>query len=507
MSSQFTATTSFWAATTELPAAPPLTENTRADVCVIGAGLAGLTTAYLLAREGLSVVVLEAGRIGGGETGRTTAHLSNALDDRYYELERLFGQPGAQLAAESHTAAINWIERTTAEEGIDCEFARLDGYLFAPPGGCLETLRRELAAAQRAGLREVEWVSRAPLASFDTGPCLRFPRQGQFHPLKYLRGLAAACTRAGGRLFAGTRAIEVKGGATAVIRTSGGAVVTAAAVVVATNSPVNDPLLMHTKQSPYRTYVIAAPVPAGAVTPALYWDTLDPYHYVRLQRAGGGRELLIVGGEDHRTGEEDDGAERFACLAAWTRERFPMIQGIEQQWSGQVLEPVDSLAFIGRKPQDAPNVYLATGDSGHGMTHGTIAGLLLTDLICGRQNRWASLYSPARLALPAVGDFLREGATVTAHYTDLVADGDVDSTQAIKPGAGAIIRRGLAKLAAYRDEHGALHTRQAICPHLGCVVAWNSTEQSWDCPCHGSRFDPYGRVLSGPAVSDLVGQG
>src|SRR5437868_1573461 len=393
-------TTSPWWAMDETPPFSPLDRHTQADVCVVGAGIAGLTTAYMLAREGRSVVVLDDGPVGGGETGRTTAHLSNALDDRYYNLESLFGETGARLAAESHTAAIDCIERIVDREEIDCDFERLDGYLFVPPDCPKDELEREMDAARRAGLR-VEWANRAPIRDFDTGRCLRFPRQAQFSPLRYMSGLVRAFTRDGGRIFTGTHADEIRGGSPARVTTCGGHVVTAGAVVVATNAPVTDRLLVSTREGKYRTYVIGAHVPRGSVTKALYWDTPDPYHYVRLQSAGGGGgdayDLLIVGGEDERVGDHDDGDERFAELYRWTRRRFPMIGKIEFQWSGQIVEPTDSLAYIGRMPLDQPNVFIATGDSGHGMTHGTIAGILLTDLIQGRQNEWAGLYDPSRL--------------------------------------------------------------------------------------------------------------
>jgi glycine/D-amino acid oxidase-like deaminating enzyme/nitrite reductase/ring-hydroxylating ferredoxin subunit len=495
----------------EMLSTPALQRNECAEVCVVGAGIAGMTTAYLLAREGRSVLVLDDGPIGGGETGRTTAHLSNALDDRYSELERLFGTEGARLAAESHTAAIDLIEQIVCEEKIECDFERVDGYLFVPPDESSETLEDELEAARRAGLRDVQWVDRAPLADFDTGRCLRFPRQGQFAPLKYLGGLARAIQRDGGRIHTSTHAEEVRGGSPACVRTSGGPIVNAAALVLATNSPVNDLLSLSAKQHAYRTYVIGAEVPRGSVTKALYWDTPDPYHYVRLQSGGhevgegyATEDILIVGGEDHKAGEEDDGDEHFAELYRWTKRRFPMMGKVAYQWSGHIMEPSDSLAFIGRYPGDAANIFVATGDSGHGITHGTIAGMLLTDLIQGRPNAWANLYDPSRLVANAALDYVRDNANVLAHYTDWLTGGEVGSADAIKRGEGCILRRGLMKIAAYRDENGALHERQAYCKHLGCVVAWNSTEKSWDCPCHGSRFDARGRVINGPAISNLA---
>ncbi|HKY28543.1 MAG TPA: FAD-dependent oxidoreductase [Pyrinomonadaceae bacterium] len=481
----------------------PLTKKAFADVCVVGAGIAGMTTAYLLAQEGKAVIVLDDGPVGGGMTGRTTAHLVTALDDRYFELERLHGEEGARLAAQSHRASIDCVERIVNDDQIDCEFERLDGYLFVPPEDSLEILDDELAAAHRTGLIDVEKVSRVPWDSFDTGPALLFPRQAQFHPLKYLAGLAEAIKRKGGRIHTETHATEIEGGKLAHIKTGNGGVVTADAVVIATNSPVNDLISIHTKQAAYQTYVIGARVPTGSITRALYWDTPDPYHYVRLETIGS-YDVLIVGGEDHKTGQEDDAIERFAALEDWTQTRFPMIEKIEYRWSGEVMEPVDSLAFIGHNPNDAANVYIATGDSGNGMTHGTIAGMLLTDLIVGRDNEWAEIYDPSRKTLRAIPEFAKENLNVATEYIDLVLPGEVDSVDEIDLGSGAIIRRGLTKVAVYRDEDGVAHERSAICRHLGCVVNWNSLETTWDCPCHGSRYDAYGHVIQGPANSDLA---
>ncbi|HZG52493.1 MAG TPA: FAD-dependent oxidoreductase [Pyrinomonadaceae bacterium] len=506
-------TTSVWMQTADVPEQTQLKADVQADVVVVGAGIAGLTTAYLLAKDGRRVVVIDDGPVAGGETCRTTAHLSNALDDRYYELERLHGERGARLAAASHTAAIDRIEIIVNEENIDCDFTRLDGYLFVPPGDDPAELGDELRAAHRAGLTEVEHVERAPVESFDTGAALRFPRQAQFHILKYLRGLAEAVRRGGGEIYTRTHATKIEGGTEARVETANGATVTAAVVVVATNSPVNDLVAIHTKQAPYRTFVVGGRVPRGSVPQILLWDTPDPYHYVRTQRvaaeegAGAGDyDVLIVGGEDHKTGQADDAEERFRCLEEWTRERFPQVESFEFRWSGQVMEPADGLAYIGRNPLDKDNVYIATGDSGHGMTHGTIAGMLLADLIAGRENAWAELYDPSRkpLSTSAIKDFAEENLNVAAQYTDLVTPGEVSDASEIKAGDGAIIRRGLTKVACYRDESGALHERSAICAHLGCVVRWNSTEKTWDCPCHGSRYQTDGHVVNGPAISGLA---
>lgn len=503
-------TTSVWMATAEVPAYSPLKENATADVCIVGAGIAGLTTAYLLTREGQSVIVLDDGPLAGGETSRTTAHLTNAFDDRFHELERLHGARAARLAAESHTAAIDLIEQIIDEEKIDCDFERLDGYLFVPPGESTEQLDEELRAAHRAGLTEVEYVERVPYDGYDFGAALRFPHQGQFHILKYLNGVAARITRAGGRIYTKTHAAEIKGGEEAHVLTSDGFKVSAGSIVVATNTPVNDLVAIHTKQAPYRTYVVGARVPSGSVPHMLLWDTPDPYHYVRLQsmNAVGGvvpYDVLIVGGEDHKTGQAEDFDERFRRLEEWARERFPVIDEVEFRWSGQVMEPVDGLAFIGRNPLDSDNVFIATGDSGQGMTHGTIAGRLLTDLILGRDNEWAALYDPSRISLKAGVEFAKENLNVAAQYADHLTAGEVESEEEVAAGAGAIMRRGLKKVALYRDEAGALHEFSAVCTHLGCVVAWNGKEKTWDCPCHGSRFDSAdGHVVNGPAIKGLA---
>lgn len=494
---------SVWAGTA-VPEFPRLDRDVRVDVCIVGAGIAGLSAAYELIRGGRSVVVLDDGAIGSGETGRTTAHLANAIDDGYLELERLHGEKGAAIAAESHTAAIDRIESIVADEKIDCSFERVDGYLFPGPGDDVRLLEREADSARRAGLASVELLKRAPQPFLGIGPCLRFPRQGQFHPLRYLSGLAGAIQRRGGRIYCGTHVSDVKDGTPATVETSDGPAVTAADVIVATNTPINDRFTIHTKQAPYRTYAIAARVPAGSVAHALFWDTCNPYHYVRVEPSSDeAGELLIVGGEDHKTGQPESGTDRHELLEQWARARFPMLGSIEYRWSGQVLEPVDYVAFIGRNPGDR-HIFVHTGDSGMGMTHGVLGGMLNSDLILGRENPWAALYDPARRTLGAAREFLRENVNVAAQYGDWLTSGDVSDPAAIAPGTGATVRSGLRKLAVYRAPDGTLHQHLAACPHLGCSVRWNGVENSWDCPCHGSRFDPYGKVLNGPASADLA---
>ncbi|HEY4650002.1 MAG TPA: FAD-dependent oxidoreductase [Pontibacter sp.] len=499
------ASKSVWIDGVTMPATKPLQENTACDVCIVGAGIAGLTTAYLLAKEGMKVVVLEAkDTICGGETSRTTAHLASALDDGFPELIRLFGVEGTRLAVQSHMAAIDKIEEIVKDEKIDCDFKRLDGYMFANNQQEEEQLTKELEAVHQIGWRDVVLRKSCPADGLTNLPCLHFPNQGRFHVLEYLSGLANVLIDKGVRIYTSSKAVEFRSGPVATIVTQDGHAVSANHLVVTSNSPVNDKVTMHTKQAPYRTYVIGARVPNGAVPDALYWDMQDPYHYVRLQEApDGAGELLIIGGEDHKTGQDAYPAMHFQELEHWMRLRFPMAGEVVYRWSGQVLEPVDCLAFIGRNPGDADNVYIATGDSGHGMTHGTIAGMLLTDLIMGRKNEWAAIYDPARVSLKTTGEFLKENLNVAAQYTDYVTPGEVSDPSEVMPGTGSIMRRGTSKIAVYCDQDGVRHECSAICTHLGCVVSWNNVESSWDCPCHGSRFDPFGKVITGPATKDL----
>lgn len=478
------------------------------EIVIVGAGISGLTAAYCLAKAGKKVVVIEDGLIGSGETGRTTAHIANALDDRYSEIEKTFGSEKARLAAESHTAAISFIERTINEENIECDFYRLDGYLIMHPSDKVKTLQEEYEAARRAGL-SVELAASVPDINYN-GPAVRFPDQAQFHPMKYINGLAKLIIEMGGQIFCHTHAdkisregVEGKGWR-----------VTAQEVVVATNTPVNDLVTMHTKQHPYRTYVIAAEIPKGSVSRQLWWDTGDmnstwvakPYHYVRTQSFNELSDLLIIGGEDHKTGQagKEDilEEERYQNLERWAKEKFPMITNIAYTWSGQVLEPIDMMGFIGLNPGDE-NIYIITGDSGNGMTHGTIGGMLVSDLILSRKNPWKELYDPSRITLSTVVDYLSENTNMALQYGDFFTAGDGRSLGELKTNEGMIVRTPTGKVALYKDPDAKLHAYSAICPHLGCHVRWNNDEKSFDCPCHGSRFTCEGKVVNGPSNSDL----
>lgn len=494
---------SYWMTTSALPDFEPLKSNLRVQVGIVGGGISGLTTAYELTRRGFSVIVLDDGLIGGGETSRTTAHLSNALDDRYYILEQYLGNDNARIAAESHSAAITFIEKVCVQNEIACGFERLDAYLFNPPGEGSDNLEKELQAAQRAGIQGVSLVERAPLTSFDSGPCVKFPNQAQFMPLMYMEGLARCIVAQVGQVATRTHVESMEEHAQGCrLMTDSGFVVEAENLVIATNSPINNPFFPHLKQASYRTYVIAGHIPRGSVLKALYYDTKDPYHYIRIVE-NQDADLLIVGGEDHRVGISKNALEIYGILESWTRERFPQFGPVTQRWSGQIVEPIDGVAFIGRS-KPGSRIFIVTGDSGNGLTHGTIAGLLIPDLIMGVSNPWEKLYDPSRKSVAAFRPFMEENAETLAQYRDWVTQADVVSVDEIPPNSGAILRKGLKKIAAYKDDLGRVHLLSAICPHLKGLVRWNAVEKTWDCPCHGSRFKCTGEVINGPANASLT---
>jgi glycine/D-amino acid oxidase-like deaminating enzyme/nitrite reductase/ring-hydroxylating ferredoxin subunit len=422
------------------------------------------------------------------------------------------------------------VESIVNEEKIDCDFERLDAFLFLDPSDKRKSLEDELEATHRAGISETELLERVPLESFDTGPCIRFLRQGQFHPIKYLHGLSKAIMKNGGQIFTETHAQEISSNG---IVTSDGYKIDSKNIVVATNTPVSidEQSKIYDKQEPYRTYVIGAQIKKGSITKALYWDTgnsesknsVPPYHYVRIQNVhndNNKNDLLIIGGEDHKTGDlEYKPEDRFDKLIVWAKARFP-IEDIIYRWSGQVMEPKGSLAFIGHNPNDANNVYIATGDSGNGMTHGTIAGILLTDMIVGKENHWATLYDPSREIKENKNnnDNNADNSDRSSSKNNNLESDDENTKveeelnksplEEISTTQGKVIeeRKNGKKnpIAVYKDEMGQSHSYSGICTHLGCTVIWNSLEKSFDCPCHGSRFSgSTGRVINGPANSKL----
>ncbi len=486
-----------WLSKDDIPNEGPLRNNINTDICIIGGGITGLTTAYLLGESGKKVVVLEDGNLASGESGRTSAHLCNVLDERYVSLEKMYVESNVKRVAESHTEAINTIERIVAMNNIECDFKRVDGYLFLDEETPLESLVNEHAAAKKAGI-DVELSHHEMVGSMKLGSHLRFANQARFHPVKYLAGLAKAIVLQGNKIFTQTHASDLKLGKKIKIRTADHYVVTADFLVIATNAPIFDKAFVFTKQQANRTYVIGVEVDPNGIEDALYWDTKNPFHYIRFQKQDD-KTIAIIGGEDHRTGIQVNPNEIFTKLTDWSRNLIPHLGAIQYYWSGQIMQPADCLAYIGLNPTDDKNIYLATGDAGNGLTHGTIAGLLLRDQILGKDNPWSEIYLPTRKPFKNLTALAKSNITGAASLIQYVTPGTVKSVDEIENGNGEIIRDGFSKHAVYRDKGGQIHQCTAICNHMGGIVSWNALEKSWDCPLHGSRFTPLGDVLNAPA--------
>jgi glycine/D-amino acid oxidase-like deaminating enzyme/nitrite reductase/ring-hydroxylating ferredoxin subunit len=496
------ASKSLWMDVDVIPAAGTLDGEASCDVVVVGSGIAGISTAYELSQRGRSVIVIDRKRIAGGMTSRTSAHLAPLCDDLMSEFRKIKGVEAARLFYESQAAAVDRIEDVQKAERIDCDFRRLDGYLFQGKDMPADVIDQELDAVREVGA-PVHRLVGVPLQGCERRHVLRYPRQAAFHPLKYLAGVAKVCHGRGVTFYADSPVIEVtEANGSVAVKTARGTI-RAAHAVVATNASIADRFALHTKAAPYRTYVATFQIERGALPDALYWDTEDPYHYVRLQPGPNGRDFLLVGGEDHKSGEADDAGKRLARLQAWARGLIPGLGAVTHEWSGQVLDTIDYAGFIGRDP-GSELIYVAMGDSGQGLTHGVMGAMLNASLILGEQNPWTDLYSPGRTPLKAAKHYVTENLTALKNLSEYLAAGELSSFDELKAGQGAIIRRGLEKIAAYRDERGGLHLHSAACTHVGCHLHWNSFETCWDCPCHGSMFDVSGQPINAPAISALA---
>jgi glycine/D-amino acid oxidase-like deaminating enzyme/nitrite reductase/ring-hydroxylating ferredoxin subunit len=498
-------TNSVWSEATPAPPYPPLAGNVTVDVAVVGGGVTGITAALLLARAGRRVAVVEARRIGKGESGKTTAHLTEALDVPYHTLISRFGLAGARLAAAGQRAAIERIAAFTEECAIECDFQRVSGFAYAETSGERAALEREAAAVRRLGLNAA-LVERAPLP-FPIAGALRFENQATIHPRVYLQGLERAFVTLGGRIFEDTQVVAIDEGDPCRVISDRG-VVAARDVIVAAHVPIVNRVLLHAKLAAYRSYVVGIDLTGDAgIGDGLYWDMADPYHYIRAHTIGG-RRFLIVGGEDHKVGEADDTTAPFERLESYVRVRFGRdVAPTDYRWSGQIVVSADGLPYVGRNSM-SHDVFVATGYGGNGITQGTLAATVLADEICGLANPLAELLDATRIKpFASAGAVLAENLDYPKHMLADRLPGSIEegaeALAAIPPGEGQVLSLGGERLAVYRNANGQLGALSAKCTHLGCLVHWNTTEKSWDCPCHGSRFDPHGRVLNGPAVNAL----
>ncbi|MEA2333189.1 MAG: hypothetical protein QOH58_3327 [Thermoleophilaceae bacterium] len=489
--------TSLWLDTVDRAPRPALLADVHADVCVVGAGITGLSAALELARTGASVTVLEGRFVGAGATGYTTAKLSSLHGLSYARLEGSLGGDAARVYGEANERGIARAFELAGELGIDCELRRKPNLTYSESPADRGRIEAETEAAQRAGL-PATLVEDSDLP-YPIASAVRFADQAQFHPVKYLQGLAAALEGLGVRIHEGTLAVSVDAGAPCRVRTEGGRTVTAGSVVVATHLPFLDRGLYFARCHPERSYVVAAPYEGTAATAGMYLSTESPAHSIRTHTVGA-HTWLLVGGESHKTGQADE-RQRYDRLEGWARERF----GVEpaMRWATQDHMPADGVPYIGPVDPISKNVYVATGFRKWGLAMGIAASELLASWVEGRDHVWRELFDTRRVRPRAsAGALLRENLNVALHFVGdrLVKRAGVES---IGPGEGRVVGAGLGQRAVYRDGDGTLHALSARCTHLGCIVSWNSGEQTWDCPCHGSRFAASGEVIAGPAVKPL----
>jgi glycine/D-amino acid oxidase-like deaminating enzyme/nitrite reductase/ring-hydroxylating ferredoxin subunit len=482
---------------------PALSGDLDVDVAVVGAGITGVTTAYLLVRAGVSVALLEQSRIGFGATGYTTAKLTVGHGLIYRDLVDAHGKDAARLYARSNEEAIERVAAIVDEHGIDCDLERTSNFVYAEAATSVRDLERELEAMSAAGV-DAGLTTETDLP-YPVAAAIRVGRQGQFHPWKYVAALARLVADAGGLVFESTRVRHVRSGSPCVVEADGGRLC-ARHVVVATQLPFLDRGLFFAKAHPVKSYAVAAAVDEAAAPLGMYISIDEPTRSVRSTPAGDGRRILVVGGESHKPGTEADTHTRYARLERFLAERFGAGPA-EYRWSTHDYVPVDRLPYIGRLRRGDDRVLVATGFAKWGLTKGTIAAQVLTDEILGRPNPYADLYDAKRLApRQSATRFARENGGVGVRFFGdrLRPRGGRAEIERLEPGGGTVARVGTTLYAAHRDEAGELHVLSARCTHLGCIVGWNAADSAWECPCHGSRFAGDGTLVQGPATADLA---
>lgn len=487
---------SYWLASTPDTSYPALNGDIRTDVAVLGGGITGITTALLLKKGGLRVALVEAGRIVRSVTGFTTAHISSAQGNYYRKLIDSFGTEKARMCAHSAEASIEKIVSLASEYRIDCDLSRPAEYVYSASEDEVEDLKSEFEAVRQLDL-PVTYVSRAPLP-FENYGAIRYDHQAKFHPRKYLLPLAEAVNGDGSSIFENTRATDIEDGETCKVKTDRGTI-TAANIVVATQVPFTLKDLLVGRMKPYRSYVLGVRA-EGDLSEDMFYSTEEPCHYIRTTPAEGG-PLLIVGGEDHKTGAVTNTAENYRRLEKYTRERYK-VKSVDFSWSTQDYYSFDSLPFIGRMP-DMKHCYVGTGYKGTGMTYGTVAAMVISDQILKGSSPWQEVYDPHRVKLSKEAvPLLETQAQIAKHYVGERLKAPAPPADIPAGGAGLAEIKG-ERANVYRDESGTLHAVRPQCTHMGCYTEWNEAEKTWDCPCHGSRFDLDGSVIHGPAVRPL----
>lgn len=496
---QLGATEALWEAERPATRWTPLDRDLDVDVAVIGAGVTGLSAALRLARAGRRVAVLERHRVGHGATGLSGAHVTALLDHGYAALAATLGRDGAARVWEAAREAVSRVEALARESGEDVGFARVPEYLWAADEAQRDAVRREFDALAALGA-PVELPGRTPLP-FAVRAALRVSGQARVNPQRYVAALARLAESAGARIFEDTPVLAVEDGEPCVVHSAGGRVVRAGHVLLATHAPLTR-FALQARCAPYTRYAVA--FPAQAAPGLVACDRGTPAHSVATVEEGG-RAWWVAGGGDHRTGQGGDTRARFDALVAWCCERFGVREGdIAHRWSAQVIETLDGLPFIGRVP-GRERTLVATGFGGTGLSWGTLGGEMIADAAMGVATPWDELFAPERFdpLAEAPRGILEAASTGAAYLRDHLQSTEVTNFDEIPLGVGCMVRRGLTLYAGYRDLRGHLTVLDATCPHLGGVVRFNPATGTWDCPCHGSRFDTEGDVLDGPATEGL----
>ncbi|WMJ72453.1 FAD-dependent oxidoreductase [Cytophagaceae bacterium ABcell3] len=476
---------------------PSLQGEGKCEVAVIGGGITGLSTAYNLSQQGKNVTVLEASKIGNGSTGLSSCHLNTDIDTKYKNLYTDFDTEIIELVAESRVAGIQTIEDNIRREGIKCGFKRIPGFYYTDIQEHAQDIEEEYEHLKKTIL-DVSIKENAPLP-FETYKAIKHENQAWFNAQEYLHGLAEAIDKSGSKIYEHSRVIHIEEKDDYFIITTEEGKLKAEKLVLATHLPIFFNVLQ-TVSAPYRSYVVAARVEKGSIPEGLFWDTAEPYHYIRSCHSES-HDYLIVGGEDHKTGHLENAHEQYAKLEHYVKSHFK-VEEIEYKWSAQYYEPADGLPYIGKSPF-SKKTFVATGFSGDGLVYGTIAARIIADLIAGKDNKWLYAYDASRFTPAASAyDFIRENADAAKHFIADRVDND-ETTAELYSGEGKILEIDGEKLAVSRDESGELNAVSPVCTHLKCIVNWNKAEKSWDCPCHGSRFDGKGEIICGPAVKNL----
>jgi glycine/D-amino acid oxidase-like deaminating enzyme/nitrite reductase/ring-hydroxylating ferredoxin subunit len=492
--------TSLWKDDAEASAYPPLQNDLYADVAIVGGGITGLTAAHLLTSAGKSVAVLEAWRVGGGTTGFSTGNLYATVEERLHKIRSKFGRETAHAVAASRTAAIGHIENLVHRLAIDCDFHRRPWRLISETPQNNRILEKEFHACREAGL-DAYLETGAPLP-FDISRALRIENQAQFNPMRYANGLAAEVQQAGGSVFERTPVLRIEEGPPHHVHTENGTV-TADKIIHATHSP-KGVRFVHALMGVYREYAIAAKLNSNEYPEGIFWVMGQPHqHSIRSYTDSRGERYLLVLGEPHKVGHKRDNEGCFGVLESYAGARFD-VKSVDYRWSAQNYRSADGLPYIGAA-DDKAGAYIATGFATDGLTYGTLAAMIISDLILGNENPWAKLYAPRRHnPLKSAGRFLKENVHVFMDYMkDLPYRAEAESVSGIAPGEGKTVVIDGEKFAVYRDEAGVLHQVSAVCTHMKCILNWNKEAKSWDCPCHGSRFTVDGRVIEGPAILGL----